>query len=148
MASGSAEPIRLAGAIELPDGSWVRGRGVREPLPPGPVPDFGVYLGVAYAPPWSHQRVAWRDFGLPRDPAELVRQLRLVHQRALAGGRVEVGCGHGLGRTGTAIAALAVLAGLPAEHAVVWTREHYRGRAVETRGQRRFVERLPDLLHC
>jgi protein-tyrosine phosphatase len=48
-------------------------------------------------------------------------------------------CGGGNGRTGTAIACMAVLAGHPAGDAVAWTRANYRPRAVETPGQRRWV---------
>jgi protein-tyrosine phosphatase len=53
--------------------------------------------------------------------------------------RVEVACGGGQGRTGTALACLAVLDGVPPEEAVAWVRAHYRRRAVETPGQARFV---------
>ncbi|WP_455752884.1 hypothetical protein [Streptomyces antimycoticus] len=35
----------LPGALRLPDGSWVRGRGLRHPRPNGPLPGFGLYLG-------------------------------------------------------------------------------------------------------
>lgn len=35
----------LTGVINLPDGTLIRGRGRREPLPTGPLPDFGLYLG-------------------------------------------------------------------------------------------------------
>ncbi len=53
--------------------------------------------------------------------------------------RVEVACGGGLGRTGTALACLAVLDGVPNTEAVAYVREHYARRAVETPWQRRFV---------
>ncbi|MDT7659039.1 MAG: hypothetical protein QOF38_3754, partial [Pseudonocardiales bacterium] len=61
---------------------------------------------------------------------------RLAH----AGRRVEVACVGGTGRTGTVIACLAVLAGHPAADALRWTRDHYRPRAVETPGQRRWIQ--------
>ncbi|MDM7490154.1 protein phosphatase, partial [Rhodococcus sp. CSLK01-03] len=32
------------GILALPSGRYVRGRGVRRPLPPGPRPGLGVYL--------------------------------------------------------------------------------------------------------
>jgi protein-tyrosine phosphatase len=64
-----------------------------------------------------------------------------VRERAPAE-RVEVACGGGVGRTGTALACLAVLDGVPAERAVAWVREHYHRRAVETPWQRRFVARF------
>ena len=53
--------------------------------------------------------------------------------------RVEIACGSGRGRTGTALACIAVLDGLPTDEAVAFVREHYDSRAVETRWQRRYV---------
>ena len=55
---------------------------------------------------------------------------------------MELACGGGVGRTGTALAVLAVIDGLPAAEAVGYVREHYHHRAVETPWQRRFVERF------
>ena len=45
----------------------------------------------------------------------------------------------GVGRTGTALAAISVLAGVPPAEAVAWIRRHYIRRAVETPWQRRWV---------
>ena len=45
----------------------------------------------------------------------------------------------GVGRTGTALAALAVLDGLDPGRAVAWVRAHYHPRAVETPWQRRWL---------
>jgi protein-tyrosine phosphatase len=59
-----------------------------------------------------------------------------------ASDRVEVACGGGRGRTGTALACLAVLDGVPAADAVAFVRRAYDPRAVETPWQRRFVERF------
>ncbi|MGC0420883.1 protein-tyrosine phosphatase family protein [Embleya sp. AB8] len=140
----------LVGAFRLPDGSWIRGRGLRNPQPAGPTPDFGLYLGSdrlrrRHDPQltWPHTWLDWPDFRLPRDREQAVRELRALHERARAGETVEVACGGGIGRTGTAIAALAVLSGLPPEHAVAWTREHHHHRAIETPWQRRWVVRFP-----
>jgi len=55
---------------------------------------------------------------------------------------VELACGGGRGRTGTALACLAVLDGMPAAEAVAYVREHYDLRAVETPRQRRYVARF------
>ena len=62
--------------------------------------------------------------------------------RARAGEQVEVACRGGVGRTGTALAALAVLDGLPAGDAVRWVRERYHPRAVERPWQRRWLRSL------
>jgi hypothetical protein len=136
----------LVGAVRLPDGSWVRGRSVRAPLPPGAEPTLGLYLGVPYAPRWEHHHVSWPDFWLPGDPRATAALLRDAHAHALAGGRLEIGCRGGRGRTGTALAALAILAGVRPDDAVRWTRETYDHHAVETPWQRRWVRRFPTLL--
>jgi protein-tyrosine phosphatase len=56
--------------------------------------------------------------------------------------RVEVACAGGRGRTGTALACIATLDGVPASDAVPFVRRHYDQRAVETLAQRRFVRRF------
>ena len=55
--------------------------------------------------------------------------------------RVEIACGGGTGRTGTALALLAVWGGVRPDDAVAWVRAHYRPRAAETPWQRRWVRR-------
>lgn len=147
----------LPGAIRLPDGSLVRGRGLRRPLPAPPspdgvrpVPDFGLYLGTGRLRrrfhldlPWPHEWVDWPDFLLPTDREHAVRNIQALYERARAGERVEVACGGGVGRTGTVVACLAVIAGVPPADAVAWTRANYHRRAVETPWQRRWVARFP-----
>ena len=131
------------GVVELPSGRLVRGRGLRHPMPSGHPPTFGVYL-LGGAPPefgWETRWVRWPDFRLPGDPAGLAAVLRAALDRA-ATGRVELACGGGLGRTGTALACLAVLDGVPAGDAVAWVRSRYDPRAVETPWQRRFAGRF------
>ncbi|MGY1836007.1 protein-tyrosine phosphatase family protein [Blastococcus sp. SYSU DS0510] len=129
------------GVLVLPSGRRVRGRGLRR-VPHGPDPTFGVYLvGRPPVVPWESRWVRWRDFGLPTDPAELRTSLEAALDRA-AEGRVQVACGGGTGRTGTALACLAVLDGVPRGEAVEYVRRGYRRRAVETPWQRRFVERF------
>jgi protein-tyrosine phosphatase len=131
------------GVLTLPSGRRVRGRGLGAPLPPGLVPELGLYL-LGHRPEpvsWEHRWVPWPDFRLPRDPALLRAELQEAWQRA-AGERVEVACHGGTGRTGTALACLAVLDGVPAADAVAYVRARYRPRAVETPGQRRFVARF------
>lgn len=53
--------------------------------------------------------------------------------------RVEVACGAGQGRTGTALACLVILDGVAPADAVPYVREHYHPLAVETPGQHQFV---------
>lgn len=129
-----------AGVLRLPSGRAVRGRGLRRPLPPGPAPDFAVYLLGKEPPevPWEARWLRWPDFRLPSDRA-LARDLfGEVWERAETE-RVEVACAGGLGRTGTALACIAVLDGVPAGQAVDFVRGAYDHRAVETPWQRRYV---------
>lgn len=132
-----AEP----GVVALPSGRTVRGRGLRRPLPAGPQPDFGLYL-LAREPPqtdWPHRWLRWPDFRLPADHEQardaLAELLARSHHQ-----RVEVACRGGRGRTGTALACLAVLDGVPAGKAVAYVREQYDPHAVETPWQRRYVQ--------
>jgi Protein-tyrosine phosphatase len=141
----------LTGATELPDGTWVRGRGLRHPEPTGLIPDYGLYLGGPRLRArhddkltWPHQWVDWPDFLLPRDSADAVARIRELRGYAGAGHRVEVACHGGKGRTGTVVACLAILAGVPAGEAVRWARVHYDRHAGETPWQRRWVLRFPS----
>ncbi len=130
----------------LPDGTRVRGRGRRRPLPPGPLPEHGLWLGRAprpgELPGWPVEQLDWPDFRTPRDPEAAAAAIERAYRLAREGRRVEVTCGGGTGRTGTVLACMAVLAGHPAADAVAWTRRHYRRFAVETPGQRRWVARF------
>ncbi|MFC4851948.1 protein-tyrosine phosphatase family protein [Actinophytocola glycyrrhizae] len=134
----------LDDTTQLPGGALVRGRGLRNPAPGHPVPEFGLYLGTRklrarHSFTWPHEWLEWPDFLLPRDTEAAVTRIRDLHRRALDGQRVEVACGGGVGRTGTVMAALAILSGVPAAEAVTWTRGAYHPRAVETPWQRRWL---------
>lgn len=89
--------------------------------------------------PWPHEHLEWPDFGVPDDRATVLAVLNSLLLRAHAGKGVELGCLGGHGRTGTALACLAVLAGKPADEAVAWVRQNYCIRAVETPEQEAFV---------
>ncbi|POX38547.1 protein phosphatase [Streptomyces sp. Ru73] len=132
-----------AGVLRLPSGRLVRGRGLRRPLPAGPSPAYGVYL-LGERPPetaWESRWLRWPDFRLPADRAEARAVFGEAWERAAAE-RVEFACAGGRGRTGTALACLAVLDGIPADRAVEFVRHHYDRRAVETPWQRRYVRRF------
>ncbi|MFJ2114592.1 MULTISPECIES: protein phosphatase [unclassified Streptomyces] len=132
------------GLLRLPSGRLVRGRGLRHPLPEGQPPTFALYL-LGKEPPataWEARWVRWPDFRLPSDRAAAAGALREALERS-GGERVELACGGGRGRTGTALACLAVLDGVPGGEAVAYVREHYSRHAVETPWQRRYVSRFP-----
>jgi hypothetical protein len=129
-------------AVELADGTSVTAVSFvgDDPYTRDPAPHFGLYLDTRWDPPWSHQHAAWPDFGVPGDAGALRAALLQLLDRARAGDRVEIGCLGGHGRTGTALACLAVLTGTPADQAVDWVRARYCPKAVETDAQRAFVE--------
>ena len=128
-------PVRFA------DGTTVMG--VRflgdDPYVREDAPGFGLYLDERWAPPWPHEHLDWPDFGVPEDLDALRRALTDLLDRARKGERVEVGCLGGHGRTGTALACLAVLTGTPANDAVAWVRANYCYKAVETDAQEQLV---------
>ncbi|MGK5529716.1 protein-tyrosine phosphatase family protein [Streptomyces sp. URMC 129] len=128
------------GVLRLPSGRLVRGRGLRRPVPVGVEPTFGLYL-LGKRPPevaWESRWLPWPDFRLPADHTEARELLTEAWSRA-ATERVELACGGGRGRTGTGLACLAVLDGVPPEDAVAYVRRHYDPHAVETPWQRRYV---------
>jgi hypothetical protein len=124
------------GLVVLRSGVRVRGRRIGDVVSPA---DFALVLAQGPAPAWDHRRIRWPDFWVPVDRVDALDALHEAHRRALAGERVEVACRGGVGRTGTALAALAILDGIPASQAVAWVREHYNPRAVETPWQRRWL---------
>jgi hypothetical protein len=135
-----------SGVLRLPSGRLVRGRGLNQPAPTGLQPSFGIYL-LGRVPPavqWPSRWVRWPDFWLPADRAQAREALHEAWERA-ATERVEVACGGGRGRTGTALACLAVIDGVPADEAVAYVRRHYDPRAVETPWQRRYVTRFGQM---
>lgn len=128
------------GVVRLPSGRLIRGRSYRRPLPPGPPPSLTVFLRGT--PPdsvdWDSRWIRWPDFWLPSDRTAAATVLREAWQRADRE-RVEVTCGGGRGRTGTALACIAVLDGVPAAEAVAYVRRRFDPHAVETPWQRRYI---------
>lgn len=107
------------------------------------MPDFALYL-LGHEPlpvAWESRWLRWPDFWLPSDRAATFDALREAWARA-SQSRIEVACGGGVGRTGTALACLAVLDGVPNREAIAYVRRHYARHAVETPWQRRFVAKF------
>jgi Protein-tyrosine phosphatase len=92
-------------------------------------PDVGLWLDESWS---THGEVIdWPDGGVPRDPQSAASRIREAFEAAKRGDRVEVGCVAGHGRTGTALACMAILAGVPPEDAIGWVRDTYCEKAVE-----------------
>jgi len=102
-------------------------------------PDFGLYLDARWRPTWPARVMNWPDFGVPVDPVEAASAISEAMAAAIDGKHVEIGCGAALGRTGVALACMAILDGVPADKAVAWVRANYDQRAIETRDQEQWV---------
>jgi hypothetical protein len=125
--------------VSFPDGTRVRASSIVDRDEHASGRDFGLYLDPRWSPTWPAELIDWPDFGLPPDGARAASQIRAAFARAKAGEIVEVGCLGGLGRTGTVLACMAVLAGVDSSAAVAWVRENYRSGAVETPEQESWV---------
>ncbi|MBI2000314.1 MAG: hypothetical protein HYS69_03830 [candidate division NC10 bacterium] len=125
--------------VRFPDGTLVRAFALSERKAENPDRDYGLYFDPAWRPTWEADVVEWEDFGLPRDYESAAEQIRQTFLRAKQGQRVEIGCIGGLGRTGTALACMAILAGVPVDQAVSWVRANYSPHAVENPAQERWV---------
>jgi hypothetical protein len=127
--------------VRFADGTTVMG--VRflgdDPYAREDAPSFGLYLDERWDPPWPHEHLDWPDFDVPEDLDALRGALTDLLDRSRRGERVEVGCLGGHGRTGTALACLAVLTGTPANDALAWVRANYCYKAVETDSQEHLV---------
>ncbi len=83
------------------------------------------------------------DFGLPDEAAlRAVLADMLEAMRAAPDGAYHIGCKAGLGRTGTAMACLAIMAGAVEGDPVAWLRAAYNAEAIETPAQEDFVRRF------
>ena len=128
------------GIVRLPSGRLVRGRGLGRPAPDSASPAFGVYLLGRRGRPLGITMASVAGLPAARGRGRGAAALTEAWQRAVTE-RVEIACAGGRGRTGTALACLAILDGVPNFMAVAFVREHYDPGAVETFQQRRYVAR-------
>jgi hypothetical protein len=125
--------------VTFPDGTHVRASSIAERRDDDPERAFGLYADAHWEPTWPADVIAWPDFGVPQDADVAAQQIAGAYERARRGELVEVGCLGGKGRTGTVLACMAVLAGVPSQDAVAWARRAYRPEAVETAEQEAWV---------
>ncbi|QCB93537.1 protein-tyrosine phosphatase family protein [Cellulomonas shaoxiangyii] len=144
MSSGAAWDSAEAGVVTFPSGARIRGRRVRDFRDMTTLPDLAVILSgtrprhrIGTDTRW----IRWPDFWLPVRPAD-ARAVLDEARAAASTSRVDVACRGGVGRTGTALACIAVLDGVPASAAVQLVRRQYDARAIETPWQRRYVAQL------
>lgn len=130
----------LRGRLELPlDGKVISISG--GPFDAMPEGARGLCLEVGAA------RVAeaeWQldvpDYGVPDEAAlrAILAQI-LEAMRTTPDGAYHIGCKAGIGRTGTVMACLAIMAGTVEGDPVAWLRAAYFQGAIETPGQEAFV---------
>jgi hypothetical protein len=126
--------------VTFPDGSRVRAASLADRRADDPERAYGLYLDQRWDPSWPADVIAWPDFSLPDEPEVAARWIADAFLRARRGELAEVGCLGGSGRTGTVLACMAVLAGVPPAEAVPWVRTAYRREAVETAEQEAWVQ--------
>jgi len=126
--------------VTFPDGSQVIASSHGQRTAGDPLPDFALYLDDCWLPRSLCMYLPWQDYGLPTiDLDRAVWSIEHAWDWIKNGNRVEVGCIGGHGRTGTVLACLAVLGGVPGKDAVEWVRTNYCRKAVETARQEWFV---------
>jgi len=135
----TSDTRRFSVSVCLPDGTCIMASPLAARKEEHPERDFGLYMDAAWAPTWDADLIDWPDFGLPADEATAAGQIVSAFERAKNGERLEIGCIGGLGRTGTVLACMAILAGIPSEDAVEWVRSAYDSHAVETPEQEQWV---------
>lgn len=135
--------------VQLPRGGVVQAYGISGfiPVDGHRPPDWGLYLDWRWTErdlEWPHRYVRWPDYGLPEDEADAFHALHEAHQRLSSGQVIDVACDGGTGRTGTAVACLAVLDGVPLTEVVDWVRDHYHPYAVEVDQQEGLISRFAE----
>lgn len=125
--------------VRFPDGTEIEAVGINARLVDKVGRNYGLYLDPRWQPTWSADVIEWADYGLPMDSDGAVETICKAFGRAKHGERMEVGCFGGLGRTGTVLACMAILAGIAPGQAVKWVRDHYDPCAVETPEQEQWV---------
>ncbi len=136
--------------VTLPDGTTILARGrldlVSATRPREP--DFALYLDERWRDDphvsWPCHIIPWADFGLPADEEQTFTAINDLYRRARAGELVEIACFGGVGRTGTVLGCLTVLAGLDPLDAVAWVRDHYHHSAIETAEQAQLIVRFAE----
>jgi protein-tyrosine phosphatase len=83
------------------------------------------------------------DYGVPDEAAlRAILAQMLEAMRTAPNDAYHIGCKAGIGRTGTVMACLAIMAGAVEGDPVAWLRAAYFQGAIETPGQEEFVRRF------
>lgn len=125
--------------IEFPDGTVVYASSLRDRETSELAPDFGLYLDGGWTPSCLNYHVGWTDYGLPNRWELAATMIVDAWRKAEDRQWVEVGCLGGHGRTGTVLACMAIMSGVPASEAVAWVRANYCSEAIESSEQEWWV---------
>lgn len=137
------------GVVQFPSGRKVRGRSWRKPSEDHTALRLVLttVVGSRFGNPGVTSNadetitIDWPDYRLPRRPAQALEILRNAYDRA-AHERVEITCKGGVGRTGTALAILAVMDGMEPQAAIDFIKEVYDPGSIENPAQRAFIRDL------
>ena len=128
-------------ALEFPSGVKIYPASSYDTKARASVPDHALYLETSRLPVSAATYIPWKDYGLPtinhHHAAQIICE---TYYLAASGLTVEIGCIGAHGRTGTALACMAILSGVPVDEAVEWVREHHCKSAVEGEMQRWWVQ--------
>lgn len=129
-------------ALKLPDDTVVYASSAHRDRQGDPIPDLGIYLDGVWTPDCIAFYVGCPDYGVPVPSAENVLHIANEGLRvAREGGRVEIGCIGGHGRTGMMLAIMVALTQRRpnAKRAIAYVRKHYCDHAVEAEVQEWYV---------
>lgn len=126
--------------VEFADGTTVYASSAHSREPVEAAPDWGLYLDSMWNPAGLAYLVDWRDYGLPTRYDTAAYAIIDSFNKATKGLWVEVGCIGGHGRTGTALACMAILGGMLPEDAINHVRTTYCEHTIESDDQLWFIE--------
>lgn len=128
--------------VTFPDGTVIHGSSMIDRKDDDPdIPDIGAYFASSWQPAGLAYWVPWADYGLPQvSDKTLGIIINDLLKRAKAGERVEIGCMGGHGRTGTMMAIMATLCGVPVDDAQKWVHDNYCKEAIEGEKQVWFIK--------
>lgn len=87
----------------------------------------------------ADEYLGWPDLGVPDSSVTVICTLAKILQRARDSESVAIGYPGGHGRTGSALACIAVLTSCLPDEAMDWVRSHYRSWAIEILAQEVFA---------
>jgi len=127
--------------VEMADGTTVYASSCHSrPASEKHVPDWGLYLDGSWQAAGPAYTVDWPDYNIPTRLDAAALMIVDVFNKARRGLWVEVGCIGGHGRTGTALACMAVLGGMNPEDAITHVRSTYCEHTIETADQEWYID--------